>query len=215
MTDRRSFITAMAALSAGATLAGAAESAPSPKAPPPDAWIDRLKGKHKQLFDAPDPDGGTLLRHSRGYLDVWRDAYGVPEKDISVVVTLYGRTMALGLQDAMWAKYKLGEQLSIVDPTTNAPLARNWFAHPRPGDPVADGSPESSIEALTKRGVVFLLCNNAVQRWSGRLEKAGLGTQADIYADLTSHALPEVTIVPNVLIAMTQAHERGFSYART
>jgi len=215
MTDRRSFITAMAALSAGATLANAAEPAPSPKAPPTDAWLDRLKGKHKQLFDAPDPDGGTLLRHSRGYLDVWRDAYGVPEKDINVVVTLYGRTMALGLQDGMWAKYKLGEQLNIIDPTTNAPLARNWFAHPRPGDPVADGSPESSIEALTKRGVVFLLCNNAVQRWSGRLEKAGLGTQADIYADLTSHALPEVTIVPNVLIAMTQAHERGFSYART
>ena len=215
MTDRRSFITAMAALSAGATLANAAEPAPSPKAPPTDAWLDRLKGKHKQLFDAPDPDGGTLLRHSRGYLDVWRDAYGVPEKDINVVVTLYGRTMALGLQDGMWAKYKLGEQLNIIDPTTNAPLARNWFAHPRPGDPVADGSPESSIEALAKRGVVFLLCNNAVQRWSGRLEKAGLGTQADIYADLTSHALPEVTIVPNVLIAMTQAHERGFSYART
>jgi len=215
MTDRRSFITAMAALSAGATLASAAEPAPSRKAPPTDAWLDRLKGKHKQLFDAPDPDGGTLLRHSRGYLDVWRDAYGVPEKDINVVVTLYGRTMALGLQDGMWAKYKLGEQLNIIDPTTNAPLARNWFAHPRPGDPVADGSPESSIEALAKRGVVFLLCNNAVQRWSGRLEKAGLGTQADIYADLTSHALPEVTIVPNVLIAMTQAHERGFSYART
>ena len=215
MTDRRSFITAMAALSAGATLVSAAEPAQSPKAPPHDAWLDRLKGKHKQLFDAPDPDGGTLLRHSRGYLDVWRDAYGVPEKDISVVVTLYGRTMALGLQDGMWAKYKLGEQLNIIDPTTNAPLARNWFAHPRPGDPVADGSPESSIEALTKRGVVFLLCNNAVQRWSGRLEKAGLGAQADIYADLTSHALPEVTIVPNVLIAMTQAHERGFSYART
>jgi intracellular sulfur oxidation DsrE/DsrF family protein len=215
MTDRRSFITAMAALSAGATLASAAEPVQSPKAPPHDAWLDRLKGKHKQLFDAPDPDGGTLLRHSRGYLDVWRDAYGVPEKDISVVVTLYGRTMALGLQDGMWAKYKLGEQLNIIDPTTNAPLARNWFAHPRPGDPVADGSPESSIEALTKRGVVFLLCNNAVQRWSGRLEKAGLGAQADIYADLTSHALPEVTIVPNVLIAMTQAHERGFSYART
>jgi intracellular sulfur oxidation DsrE/DsrF family protein len=215
MTDRRRFITAMAALSAGASLAAAAEPAQSPKAPPRDAWLDKLKGKHKQLFDAPDPDGGTLLRHSRGYLDVWRDAYGVPEKDINVVVTLYGRTMALGLQDSMWAKYKLGEQLNMIDPTTNAPLVRNWFAHPKPGDPVADGSPESSIEALTKRGVVFLLCNNAVQRWSGRLEKAGLGTQAEIYADLTSHALPEVTIVPNVLIAMTQAHERGFSYART
>ena len=215
MTDRRSFITAMAAPSAGASLPAGAEQ--SPKSPPPasDAWLDQLKGKHKQLFDAPDPDGGTLLRHARGYLDVWRDAYGVPERDINVVVTLYGRTMALGLQDEMWAKYKLGEALNIIDPATNAPLARNWFAHPRSGDPVADGSPESAIDALLKRGVVFLLCNNAVQRWSGRLEKQGLGTTAEIYADLTSHVWPGVTIVPNVLIAMTKAHERGFAYART
>ena len=213
MTDRRSFITAMAALSAGATLATAAESSQKPSAS--DAWLDQLKGKHKQLFDAPDPDGGTLLRHARGYLDVWRDTYGVPERDVNVVVTLYGRTMALGLQDEMWAKYKLGEALNIIDPTTNAPLVRNWFAHPRPQDPVADGSPESAIDALLKRGVVFLLCNNAVQRWSGRLEKQGLGTTADIYADLTSHVWPGVIIVPNVLIAMTKAHERGFAYTRT
>lgn len=213
MTDRRSFITAIAALSAGATLATAAE--PSPTSPALDAWLDPLKGKHKQLFDAPDPDGGTLLRHARGYLDVWRDAYGVPERDINVVVTLYGRTMALGLQDGMWAKYKLGEALNIIDPATNAPLVRNWFAHPQPGDPVADGSAESSIDALLKRGVVFLLCNNAVQRWSGRLEKQGLGTAVEIHADLTSHVVPGVVIVPNVLIAMTKAHERGFGYART
>lgn len=213
MTDRRSFITAIAALSAGASLATAAE--PSPTSPAFDAWLDPLKGKHKQLFDAPDPDGGTLLRHARGYLDVWRDAYGVPERDINVVVTLYGRTMALGLQDGMWAKYKLGEALNIIDPATNAPLVRNWFAHPQPGDPVADGSAESSIDALLKRGVVFLLCNNAVQRWSGRLEKQGLGTAVEIHADLTSHVVPGVVIVPNVLIAMTKAHERGFGYART
>lgn len=213
MTDRRSFITAIAALSAGASLATAAE--PSPTSPAFDAWLDPLKGKHKQLFDAPDPDGGTLLRHARGYLDVWRDAYGVPERDINVVVTLYGRTMALGLQDGMWAKYKLGEALNIIDPATNAPLVRNWFARPQPGDPVADGSAESSIDALLKRGVVFLLCNNAVQRWSGRLEKQGLGTAVEIHADLTSHVVPGVVIVPNVLIAMTKAHERGFGYART
>lgn len=85
MTDRRGFITAIAALSAGATLAppAAAESSTS------DAWLDQLKGKHRQLFDAPDPDGGTVLRHTRNYLDGWREAYGVGERDVSVIVTFY------------------------------------------------------------------------------------------------------------------------------
>ena len=72
------------------------------------------------------------------------------------------------------------------------------------------------MESLQRRGVVFLLCNNALKRWSGRLEKQGLGgTAAEIHADLTGHALPGVVIVPDVLIAMTKAHERGFSYARS
>jgi intracellular sulfur oxidation DsrE/DsrF family protein len=213
MTDRRGFITAIAALSAGATLAPPSPSAAESVAS--DAWLDQLKGKHRQLFDAPDPDGGTVLRHARGYLDVWRDAYEVPERDVSLIVTLYARTTPLGLQDAMWAKYQFGAALNLTDSTTNAPLVRNWFAHPQPGDAVADGSPESSIEALQRRGVVFLLCNNALQRWSARLEKAGMGTAADVHADLTAHALPGVTIVPNVLIAMTKAHERGFASVRS
>jgi hypothetical protein len=211
MTDRRGFITALAALSAGATLAppAAAES------PASDAWLDQLKGKHRQLFDAPDPDGGTVLRHVRTYLDVWRSAYGIAEKDVSVVVTFYARTTPLGLQDAMWEKYTLGAALNLADPSTNAPLARNYFAHPRPGDAVADGTLESSIEALQRRGAIFLLCNNALLRWSGRLEKQGLGAAADIHADLSAHALPGVIIVPDVIIAMTKAQERDFGYVRS
>ena len=217
-TDRRAFLGTIAALSAGAALRiDDSPASPSTPAPASDAWLDQLKGKHRQLFDAPDPDGGTVLRHVRNYLDAWREAYGVGERDVNVVITLYARTTPLGLQDAMWAKYRLGAALSLTDSTTNAPLIRNYFAHPQAGDPVADGTPESSMESLQRRGVVFLLCNNALKRWSGRLEKQGSdgGTAAEIHADLTAHALPGVVIVPDVLIAMTKAHERGFSYARS
>jgi intracellular sulfur oxidation DsrE/DsrF family protein len=211
MTDRRGFISAIAALSAGATLAPDLAAG----SPASDAWLDQLKGKHRQLFDAPDPDGGTVLRHTRNYLDGWREAYGMAERDINVIVTFYARTTPLGLQDAMWEKYRLGAAINLTDPTTNAPLVRNWFAHPQPGDPMADGTPNSSIEALQRSGVVFALCNNALQRWSGRLEKQGLGTAADIHTDLVAHALPGVIVVPNVLITMTKAHERGFGCVRT
>ena len=202
MTDRRSFLSAIAALTAVSALDS-------------DAWLGRLKGKHRQLFDAPEPDGGTVLRHVRSYLDIWRDTYGVPERDVSVVVVLYGRTTPLGVQDEMWAKYKLGAAINLTDPTTNAPLVRNYFAHPQPGDPVGDGTPECSIESSQRRGALFLLCNNALERWSARLEKAGLGSAAEIHADLRSHALPGVVIVPAAIIAMTKAQERGFAYVRS
>ncbi|HEY7192201.1 MAG TPA: hypothetical protein VH439_00510, partial [Gemmatimonadales bacterium] len=96
MTDRRTFLSTVAALSAVPALDGGSAS-------DSDAWLSRLKGKHRQLFDAPEPDGGTVLRHVRSYLDIWREVYGVPERDVSVVVVLYGRTTPLGVQDDMWA----------------------------------------------------------------------------------------------------------------
>jgi len=164
---RRGFVGAIATLGAGMALgAGSGVHPLLVDQQPSDAWLDRLKGKHRQLFDVPDPEGGTVLRHVRNYLDAWRDAYGVGEQDVNVVVTLYARTTPLGLQDAMWAKYKLGAALNITDPTTNAPLVRNWFAHSQAGDPVADGEPGTSMETLQRRGVIFALCNNALKRWA-------------------------------------------------
>ena len=221
-TDRRGFVGAVAALGAGVALGPDTHvqrlfvaEPPAGAQDPSDAWLDRLKGTHRQLFDVPEPEGGTMLRHVRNYLDAWRDTYGVAERDVSVVVTLYARTTPVGLQDEMWAKYQLGAALAITDPTTNASLVRNWFAHPKPGDPVADGTPESSMEALQRRGVVFALCNNALKRWAGRLEKSGMGAAADVHADLVAHALPGVIVVPDVLVTMTKAHERSFGYVRS
>jgi len=89
----------------------------------------------------------------------------------------------------------------------------HYFAHLQPGDPVADAHRRVDGVAATS-GVVFLLCNNALTRWSGGREQ-GLGTAAEIHADLTAHAVPGVVIVPDVLIAITKAHERGFSCTRS
>ncbi len=148
-TDRRGFVGAVATLGAGLALPSDARVRRLFAAQQPsDAWLDHLKGKHRQLFDVPEPEGGTALRHLRNYLDAWRNAFGVEERDVSVVVTLYARTTPLGLQDAMWEKYQLG-------------------------------------------------------------------AAADVHADLVAHALPGVVIVPDVLVTMTKAHERGFAYVRS
>jgi len=221
-TDRRGFVGALAAIGGGAVLHGhshveelLAARRITAANPASDEWLDRLKGKYKQLLDAPDPDGGTILRHAKNYLDTWREAYDVPDHDVSVIVTFYAKTTPLGVQDAMWAKYKLGEAINLTEPGSSTPLVRNYFAHPQPGDPVGDNTPECSMEALMRRGVLFALCNNAVKRWSIRLEKAGLGKASEIHDDLAAHTVPGVVLVPDALIAMTKAHDRGFAYARS
>jgi intracellular sulfur oxidation DsrE/DsrF family protein len=134
------------------------------------------------------------------------------DADVNAVATLYGKTVPLGFGDDMWAKYKFGAALGINDTATKAPLARNMFAHPKQGDNVAFGMLDSAIEPLQARGALFIMCNNALNFWVGRLSAGGAGKPDAIRADLLAHLLPKIVIVPAMVVAINKAQERGLAY---
>ncbi len=177
-----------------------------------DKWLAGLNGKHRCLFDMPTADDGIGLLHIRNWMNTWRDTYGMKDADVNAVGTLYGKTIPLGFSDEMWVKYPFGAALSINDPATKAPLKRNMFAHPKTGDMIAFGMLDSAIEPLQARGVTFILCNNALDFWVGRLAAGGAGKPADIKADLLAHLLPKVVVVPAMVVAITKAQEKGITY---
>ncbi len=51
--------------------------------------------------------------HVMNYYDTYNKAFNVKDADIDAVLTFYGSTTFYGLNDAAWAKYKLGEFLEI------------------------------------------------------------------------------------------------------
>jgi intracellular sulfur oxidation DsrE/DsrF family protein len=74
--------------------------------------------------------------------------------------------------------------------------------------------PPASIEALQKRGATFIICNNALQIFSGMLaSKRGLDAKV-VYEDLKANILPGVELVPAMVIAIEQAARAGLSYHR-
>lgn len=188
--------------------AGAAEDPGTPS----DGWMKRLTGKHRQLFDIKTHEDGVGLLHVRNYLNAWRDAYHLSDKDVTAVATLYGMGLPMGFDDAMWAKYPFGEAMKVTDPKTGAPAKRNIFTNPQPGDTLAFGFLDSSIDQLNARGAIFIMCNNALAFWTMQLEKGGAGKAAEIRAELVQHLLPGVSLVPAMVAAINQAQERGCSY---
>ena len=65
------------------------------------------------------------------YYDTYNKAFGVKDADIDAVLTFYGATTFYGLNDAVWAKYKLGEFLETTDPATGKPATANpWRSAP-------------------------------------------------------------------------------------
>src|SRR5688572_3916944 len=177
---------------------------------PSNNWLKAMDGKHKQFFDAPAVGGGIPLVHVMNYYDTYNKAYGVKDSDIDAVLTFYGSTTLYGLNDAAWAKYKIGEFLDTRDAGGFA-TSNPWRAAPTiMGMSLAP----ASIEALQKRGATMLLCNNALTIFSGMLaQKRGLDAGV-VYNDLKAHILPGVELIPGMVIAVEQAHKAGLSYHR-
>jgi hypothetical protein len=49
---------------------------------PSDRWLDGLKAKHRQFFDAPSPGGGIPLAHVTNHCHTYNRAFGVKGADI-------------------------------------------------------------------------------------------------------------------------------------
>ena len=195
---------------AAAEPAKALATRPGPKEPS-NKWLDGLTSKHKQFFDAPTANGGVPLVHVMNYYDTYNKAFNVKDADIDAVLTFYGATTFYGLNDAAWAKYQIGEFLETNDATGKPATANPWRAAP-----VVLGMtlPQASLESLHKRGATLILCNNALTIFSAMLaQKRGLDPQT-VYQDMKANILPEVDLVPGMVVAVEQAQRAGLSYHR-
>jgi len=176
-----------------------------------DRWLDGLRASHRTLFDFPNSAGGLPAVHMLNYLNTYNTAYGVPDADINVVGTFYGGTTLLAANDAMWAKYRLGELLNETDPE-----GRPWTRNPWRAVVHAEGLalPAASIEALQRRGVLFIACNNALTFFYDLIAEARQLDAATVGADIRANLLPGVVVVPAMVIAIEKAQGRGLAYNR-
>src|SRR5882724_6873189 len=125
MTTRRRFV---AALTSFAGLGFASQAQPA--AGGWDlSWLDRFKGKHKQVFDLGSFDLSidTPLRVPMNYLDTFRDVYRLEPPAINVAVGISRAAFPMNASDALWKSFHLGERWGIKDPATGQPATRNIF----------------------------------------------------------------------------------------
>ncbi len=207
LTDRRAFL---ARMGAGAALlgAGAAPLAGLVRRSDPDLddWFDGITGLHKVVFDAPAMNGGLPAIWPRVYLLTMKEAYpDLADGDQTAVLVLRHNAIAMGMQDAMWAKYRFGEEYGVQD--GSAPATRNVFATIE-GLPL----PDLGVRRLIDTGVKVGLCNMALT--AGSMEAAAKtgGDAAAIKQDWVDHLLPGIQIVPSGVMAVSRAQEKGCAY---
>jgi len=236
LTYRRGFLGRIfgAVAAAGLTSVGTAEAqnkaatAPAAPAAGPDAWIGEVKGTHRCLFDFPQHKNGVPLLHILNYLNTYKDAY---KASAGAVGTLYSvgnqSSISLAFNDAMWAKYSLGDYLGLKDAAGKA-YTRNVFYQPTKNDAhiliqafqtpnipeILDAVPAMGIESLQKMGTKFLLCKNAFGIWCLELQARGKGKAPALQEELMANLLPGISPVPAMVIAIEKAQAAGIRYNR-
>ena len=209
---RRTFLSTVASLAGlAATQASASQQPRGQVALPAEfdvAWLDKMVGKHKQLYDlgglelAAEP---RPLRFGRNFLDTFRDTYRLEFPEINTAVGISGPAFPMNASDRLWAKYKLGERSKIIDPTTKQPAVRNIF-YEDPG--------EISVKAMQARGTIFWQCNVALGLVAQQLAAATQTPVADVRADLIAGFNPGVRLMPSHVMALALAQEHGFTYMK-
>lgn len=222
---RRHFLAGLAAAGAGVIAAPAAALGAKLddarfRAPADDKWLDSLTGKHKQVFDMPNPSAGLGLIHIRNYLKAWKDTHNLEHPQVNAVGTLYYMTIPLGLTDPMWAKYKLGEAIQETDEKTGTFATRNIFWKADPGETTMsikarmDWPADAGMEPLQRKGTLFLMCNNALNLWAMNVASATNQPMEAVRTEFLAHIVPGVVIVPAMVMAVDQAQAKGCSYMR-
>jgi hypothetical protein len=211
VSGRRSFVTTLAAVASLAAFKSprdAAAQTTSPSAGPFDmAWLEQMKGRHKQLYDLGSFDlaaDGRPLRFCKNFLDTFHDVYKLEHPGINTAVGISGPAFAMNATDRLWEKYKLGERSKIIDPMTKQPSVRNIFY---------DGS-DISVKAMQARGTIFWQCNVALGNIAQQLADQFHMPVAEVRADLIAGLNPGVKLMPSHVMALALAQERGFTYMR-
>jgi hypothetical protein len=206
VTPRRGFFGRVAgAMALGLAGFGAtAARAQQPAAADGPDWPGALKGRHRQVVDGYEVNGGGPLAFAYTFM-VTNPAPGAT----SAVVVLRHGAFPIALNNAMWEKYKIGSTFNIIDPETKAPAVKNPYLNPKPGVLLVD---DMAIDRLLASGAVFGACNIALLVMSKRLAgNAGVSAE-EAAKEWAANIVPGVTVIPSGTWGVNRAQEGGCTY---
>ena len=166
---------------------------------PADAWLDDLKGQHKNIFDCTSVENGPQgWTFARNFLTAnTGPIYQLKDYDVNAIVCVRHQASVFGFNDAMWAKYKLGESQKVNE--GGVPATKNAHA--------------STATDLATRGVIVAVCGMALSRIARTVARDSGTSAADVEADLKANLVtPTARVVAAGVIVTNRAQEKGFTY---
>jgi len=204
-SSRRSFLASASALAGVSLLPNIVEAAQAPQGGWDLSFVDKLNGKHKQVFDVMDTSVGLVV--VKNWYEAWQAVYGLKNPDVNAIVAIAGKGFPINVSDALYEKFKIGELWQVNDAAGKPALKNPWIAGDRPGPQAGAG-----VLPLQARGAVFWMCNFALNNAAGRIATAIQRPQPEVYQELRAGLNPGVIVVPAHTMMVGVVQEKGFTY---
>lgn len=217
MHTRRNFLSLLGVTAAGAaagnplSASDALESLVPLTAEWDVSWVNRVTGKFRGVFDAPEISEGDPVFRAIAWKKNYATVYGTKSSDMSAVLVLRHAAVPMIMNDAYWAKFELGKELGINNPGTNTPVTVNPFRTTMPGTPAQWAS--FHLEGFQADGGIVLACHVAFsQLLVPRVAKAENLTGEAADARAREYLLPGVILQPSGVFAAMRAQQAGCAY---
>jgi intracellular sulfur oxidation DsrE/DsrF family protein len=185
-------------------------------------WAElKTKKPHKAIYQSAEPKLiipglASLYIHMQNSFNAGEFSFGWGKGNVAVGAVLYGPSIILALNDAMWAKYPFGAAFGMKDASGKPETANVYYKAQTSmsfdGDPGAGGNvyQDWSAEACLKRGAVFMVCNNALNAFAGMMAmQMGVDPKATV-AEWRANIVPGFMVVPAGVGALQAAMETGW-----
>ncbi|MBS1525616.1 MAG: twin-arginine translocation signal domain-containing protein [Bacteroidetes bacterium] len=212
----KQFATGAAVLGTGilsAPLAASAANLSSPNVAGADEWFNKIKGKHRMVFDVTQPHEIMPFAWPKVYM-MTNAATGSSKDDTTAVVIFRHNAIPYAMNNDLWAKYKFGEMFKINDAENKGPATANPFWQPAAGTFKAPGLGEVKIgiNELQDDGVLFGACDIALTVFSAVVAMGSKGDPDAIKKEWLAGILPGVQVMPSGIWAVGRAQEHGCGY---
>src|SRR5260370_41502403 len=81
----------------------------------------------RQVYDVTALNEGKFLNNMKNSLNGLEFGFGIAPNQVQIVAALHGAANMVNYDDSMWAKYRIGEWLAVIDPETGSPAVPNIF----------------------------------------------------------------------------------------
>jgi hypothetical protein len=173
-----------------------------------------VRTAHKQVFAASSsillvPGIASAYIHMQNSLNAHEFSFGFGRGSLATLAVLMGPAIVLGLNDAMWSKYAIGQAFKLAA-TNEYYKARSLKFTGSPDD--ADAIYQDwSAQAVLHRGGKFTVCHNAMTFVAGLLAGKNGSEPAAVLADFEKNLMPGFEIVPAGVAMVQLAQQHGYT----